>query len=54
MNHPPSFPLQSTSALPFDTSTVDRSNKTSMPENYTTQFHNENTWAIERKRAGAK
>ncbi|CAF1266520.1 unnamed protein product [Rotaria sordida] len=38
----------------FDTSTVDRSTKNTMLENYNSQMQNEHAWAIDRKRAGAK
>ncbi|CAF3557772.1 unnamed protein product [Rotaria sp. Silwood1] len=38
----------------FDTSTVDRSVKSTMLENYNSQMQNEHAWAIDRKRAGAK
>ncbi|CAF0750936.1 unnamed protein product [Rotaria sordida] len=49
INHHTQFARQPSPAAQFDTSTVDRSNKTSVVENY-----NEHAWAIDRKRAGAK
>jgi len=38
----------------FDTSTVDRSVKNAVLENYNVHMQNEHAWAIDRKRAGAK
>lgn len=38
----------------FDSSTVDRSARNGILENYNTHMQNEHAWAIDRKRAGAR
>jgi hypothetical protein len=54
INHNTTFVRQPSPATHFDTSTVDRSTKNGVVENYNGQMQNEHAWAIERKRAGAK
>jgi len=54
INHNTTLVRQPSPATHFDTSTVDRSTKNGVVENYNGQMQNEHAWAIERKRAGAK
>ncbi|CAF4292185.1 unnamed protein product [Rotaria sp. Silwood2] len=54
MNHHTTFVRQPSPAAHFDTSTVDRSNKTGVAENFNAHMQNELGWAIDRKRVGAK
>ena len=54
VNHNPPLHRQPSPAGHFDTSTVDRSGKNGIVENYNAHMQNEHAWAIDRKRAGAK
>ncbi|CAF4833581.1 unnamed protein product [Rotaria sp. Silwood1] len=53
-NHHTTLVRQPSPAAHFDTSTADRSNKTSVAENYNAHNQNEYIWAMDRKRVGAK
>jgi hypothetical protein len=54
INPNPALLRQPSPAAHFDTSTVDRSVKHGVLDNFNSQMQNEHAWAIERKRAGAK